>query len=207
MLSKPGFDLNSSEEKIYKKLNTPVKIQDFLDSLKTNFEKEGETCYSPRMVLKYKKAHCIEAAMLAASVLWYHGQKPLLLDLVTTDDDFDHVVCLFQIDGFWGAISKSNHAVLLYRDPIYKTIRELVLSYFHEYFLDSGKKTLRTYSEPFDLRKLAKDWVTSEKSLLYIGDALDESKHFKLLTGKQLRTLRKADNIQIKAGLITKHKK
>jgi hypothetical protein len=200
------FNLNKKEERIFQKLNSPQKIQDFLDRMPINFEKQGETCLSPREVLKQNRAHCIEAAYLAAAILWHHGQKPLLLDLVTTDGDFDHVVCLFKVNGFWGAISKSNHAVLLYRDPIYKTVRELVLSYFHEYFLDNGKKTLRTYSAPFDLRKYGTDWITLEKSLLYIADDLDGSKHFNILNKKQIAALRKADKIAIKAGLITAFK-
>lgn len=200
------FNLTSKEVKLFQKLDTPIKIQDYLDKLKINFEKTGETCRSPRQVLLRKKAHCIEAAFLAASIFWYHGRRPLLLDLVTTNDDFDHVVCLFQENGYWGAISKSNHAVLLYRDPIYKTIRELVLSYFHEYFLDDGKKTLRTYSEPFDLRKFGTDWIITDKSLLRIANAFDRSPHHKIVGSKQIKRLRKADKISIKAGKLTTFK-
>ncbi len=143
---------NKSEIKLFKKLNSPQKIQDFLNGLRFNFELKGETCFSPRMVIKYKTAHCMEGAMLAAAILEFHGHKPWLMDLRSTDADFDHVVCVFKKFGCFGAISKTNHAVLRYREPVYKNIRELAMSYFHEYFLDNGKKTLREHSELFDLR-------------------------------------------------------
>jgi hypothetical protein len=94
----------------------------------------------------------MEGALLAAAILEFHGHKPLLLDLRSTNDDLDHVVALFKQFGCWGAISKTNHVVLRYREPVYKTLRELAMSYFHEYFLDNGKKTLREYSVPFDLK-------------------------------------------------------
>ncbi len=141
------------EIKVFKSLDSPKKIQDFLAfKIRHNPAKDGVECRSPREVLKIGKAHCMEGALLAAAILEFHGYKPFLLDLRSTDDDLDHVVALFKQFGCWGAISKTNHAVLRYREPIYKTIRELSLSYFHEYFLDSGRKTLREYSAPFDLR-------------------------------------------------------
>src|SRR3989344_6349937 len=120
----PAKDIK--EFKIFKKLNSPSKIQDFLNEIPINFEKKGETCKSPLVVLKSNNAHCIEGAMLASAALWYHGEKPLLLDLKTSNDDEDHVVALFKANNRWGAISKTNHAVLRYRDPIYLSVRELV---------------------------------------------------------------------------------
>jgi hypothetical protein len=202
------YDLTSRERKVFERLNTPQKIQDFLGQLPQNFYESSETCYSPRMVLKKKRAHCFEGALFAASALWYHGQKPLLLDLVADSYDYDHVVALFKQDGCWGAISKTNYAVLRYREPIYKTIRELVLSYFHEYFLDDGRKTLRKYSQPFDLRKFSQDnWIVSDKPMWYIGDVLDDSPHLPILNNRQIKNLRKADPIEIKAGKLRQWKK
>jgi hypothetical protein len=125
------------ELKIFKKLDNPKKIQDFLEKIPVNFRK---TLRSPMMVLRKNNAHCLEGALLAASVLAFHGEKPLLLDLRANDRDFDHVVALFKRNNCWGAISKTNHAVLRYREPVYKNIRELAMSYFHEYFDDNGKK-------------------------------------------------------------------
>ena len=118
------FGLNEKEMKILKKLNTPKKIQDFLDKIPINFEEDGkDTCMSPRVVLRKGKAHCIEGAIFAALCLKLNGEKPLLVDLTATPKDFDDVICVFQRNGFWGSISKTNHAVLRYREPIYKSIR------------------------------------------------------------------------------------
>ncbi|MEK7077182.1 MAG: hypothetical protein AAB967_03045 [Patescibacteria group bacterium] len=191
-----------------RRLDTPKKVQDFLDTLPINFEKKGETCMSPRMVLRERKAHCMEGAMCAASAFWLHGERPLLLDLKTADPDVDHVVAPFRAHGCWGAVSKTNHAVLRYREPVYKTIRELALSYFHEYFLDNGKKTMRSFSRPFDLRKFRRrGWTTSEKDLWYISDALDESPHEQILSRAAQKGLRRADPVEIKAGKLTEWKK
>jgi hypothetical protein len=202
-----NLGLNSTEIKLYKKLNTPAKIQDYLDSIRFNFETKGETCNSPRMMLREKRAHCIEGAFFAASVLWFHGQKPLLLDLVAHDTDFDHVVALFKQNNRWGAISKTNHNVLRWRDPVYLNVQELAMSYFHEYFLDDGRKSLQSFSQPFDLSKFGTDWVTSEISLLPIADKLDMSRHVQILTSAMHKTLRLASNIEIKAGEQVEWKK
>ncbi len=195
------------EFKLFAKLKTPEKIQDFLDTLPINFEKSGETLKSPREVLLRKNAHCMEGALFAAAALWYHGKKPFILDLRTTDDDMDHVVALFKEKGLWGAISKTNHAVLRYRDPIYKTIRELVLSYFHEYFLDTGEKTLREYSRPFDLRRYGSEWLTASQNLWHISDALDQSPHHVIIDTRNARRLRRASEVEIRAGKLVEYKK
>ena len=109
------FGLTQTETAILRRLSTPEKIQDFLDALPINHEKRGDTCMSPRQVLREGKAHCIEGAMLAALALWMHGEEPLLLDLTTLRYDDDHVVALYRRNGFWGAISKTNHAVLRFQ--------------------------------------------------------------------------------------------
>ncbi|MEQ1561715.1 MAG: hypothetical protein ABL899_03295, partial [Nitrospira sp.] len=122
--------------------------------------------------------------------------------------DYDHVVSVFRIDGFFGAISKTNHGVLRYREPVYKTVRELAMSYFHEYFLNNGQKTLREYSDPFDLNYFNKiNWRTSEKDLSEIHEHLDKIKHHKILSQKQIKNLRKADKIEIEAGKLVEYKK
>lgn len=193
---------------LYKRLNSPKKIQDFLNSLKINFEEEGDTCMSPRMVLKKGKAHCIEAALLAAVALRFHGREPLIVDLEANRKDFDHVIAVFKRNGKWGAISKTNHAVLRYREPVYKDIRELVMSFFHEYFLDNGKKTLRRYSLPVDLKKFDKlGWMTSEEEVWYVADHLTKVKHFDILNRAQISALRRADKIEIEAGKLVVEKR
>lgn len=188
---------------IFKKLAAPAEIQDYLNTIPFNFEKDGETCRSVEESLGAGTAHCFEGALIAAYALERLGHKPLLLDLKTTTNDFEHVVALFKVDGCWGAISKTNHAVLRYREPVYKTIRELVMSYFHEYFLADGRKTLRSYSKPFNLKKFGTHWVDSKEPLWDIDRALDRSPHIDILTQKQIKNLRRADKIEIQAGEIT----
>ena len=201
------FNLNKEELKLLKKLNSPKKIQDFINKLEINFEKDGESCMSPRKVLENKKAHCIEGALLAYLALKLNNQKAYLVDLKTIKDDFEHVLCVFKKHNCWGAISKTNHAVLRYREPIYRTIRELVMSYFHEYTDDKGRKTLRSFSLPVSLDKFKWDWVTNEKDLWGIHDYLDKVKHFSILSRKQIVGLRKADEIERKAGEIVEWKR
>ena len=199
---------NYRELNIFKKLNNPQKVQDYINKVRVNFELDGETYLSPREVLRQKRAHCAEGAILAAVIFWYHGAKPLLLDMKTTPNDVEHVVALFKKNEFWGAVSKTNHAVLRYREPIYKTIRELALSYFHEYFKDNGQKTLRSYSDPFDLSKIKdKSWLVTKENLWNLIDRLDASKHHKILKPWQIKNLRKADVIEILAGKLVEQKK
>jgi len=208
------YDYNKEELDLFNKLSTPPKIQDFLNSLPFNFEKQGkktvETCMSPRMVIRQKAAHCMEGAIFAAAALEFHGRTPWVLDLRATAKpfDYDHVVAVFQENGYFGAVSKTNHAVLRYREPVYASVRELVMSFFHEYFLNDGRKTLREYSGPFDLSHFDKiQWRTSEKNLFEIPKHLDRVKHYPILSQKQIKNLRKADKIEIEAGRIVEWKK
>src|SRR3989344_3125367 len=202
--TKNMFGLSPRELRILQKLTTPAKIQDFLDSLPMNHEKKGETHMSPRRVLREKKAHCIEGALLAAVALWLHGEPPLLLDLVSAPEDDDHVVALYKRNGYWGAISKTNHATIRFRDPVYKTIRELALSYFHEWFMNTnGVKTLRSYSQPLHLRELGPNWVTSSKDLWHVDKMLDALPHHPVVPKGNKRYIRKADRMERRAGGIT----
>ncbi|MCX6749678.1 MAG: hypothetical protein NTW17_02965 [Candidatus Pacearchaeota archaeon] len=201
------FGLNKKELKILKSLNTPRKIQDFLNKIPINFEEKGDTCMSPHMVLKKNKAQCMEGAMLAAACLRINREKPLVVDLTANAKDFDHVICVFKRKGKWGAIGKTNHAVLRYREPIYKDIRELVMSFFHEYLDDYGKKNLRGYSLPVDLSMFDYlNWINSEDELWEIPEYLANAKHFNILNKSQIAGLRKADNIEIEAGKLTEFK-
>jgi len=187
------FGLNHRETAILRKLSTPRKIQDFLDRLPINFEKHGDTHMSPRRVLRERKAHCVEGALLAATALWMRGTPPLLLDLKTIEFDDEHVVALFKENGRWGAISKTNHAVVRYRDPIYKSVRELAVSYYHEYFRDhDGLKTLFSFSRPFDLRTLGDYWVTAEQDLWELDDVLNRVPHYRFLPKKNEHLIRRA---------------
>lgn len=202
------FGLSKSELKIFKKFSTPIKIQDFLDKIPMNWEKRGETYFSPRRAFKAKKMHCLEGALVAAVALWLRGEKPLLLDLKAKGDD-DHVVALYRRNGYWGAISKTNHAALRFRDPVYKTLRELALSYFHEYFRNrDGKKILVSYSsKPFNLRGLGVKWITAEKNLHYVAEAIDFAPHKQIYPKKNQRFIRPADKLERCAGKIIEWKR
>jgi hypothetical protein len=189
-----------SERRVFEALSSPQKIQDFLDSLPINFQ---ETMLSPRQVLKQRRAHCLEGALLAAAALQYHGQPPLVVDLLADNTDEDHVIAVFKQYGRLGAISKTNHIVLRYREPIYKTLRELVVSYFHEYFTHDGKKTLRRFSRPVNLSRFDQQgWQTSMADLWYIDHYLDTVPHYELLRPRQIQRLRRAHPIEIRAGKL-----
>ncbi|MFA6177900.1 MAG: hypothetical protein WC694_03365 [Candidatus Paceibacterota bacterium] len=190
-----------------RKLNTPARVQDFLDGLRFNFEKGGETLKSPIFTLRTRNAHCFEGALLGAYILSLHGFKPYLMHFKVMKGDYDHVITLFKVGGFWGALSKTNHAVLRYREPIYKNVRELAMSYFHEYFLNNRKKTLRQYSALLDLNTCEKDWAISEDNLWYIDKKLDRIKHYDIVPKAYLKKLRKADKIEIEATKIVEFKK
>ena len=163
---------------------------------------------SPRRVLRERKAHCIEGAMLAALALRIHGHRPLVLDMTAAKFDSDHVITIFKQDSYWGAISKTNHATIRFRDPVYRTLRELALSYFHEYFLNTdGKKTLKSYSRPLDLLRFGEAWATAEEDLWDIALALDDLPHYALVPEANRRKLRPASWIEREAGEIVEWKK
>ena len=199
--------LSRAEFSVLARLSTPEKIQGFLDALPANFEIGGQTCLSVREVLRRRRAHCIEGAMLAACALWVQGEPPLLMDL-RAERDYDHVVVLFRRNGHWGAISKTNPPVLRWRDPVYRSLRELAMSYLHEYANDRAQKTLRSYSRPFDLRRLdPRIWVTNGKNCWDVGEAVDEIRHYRLVTGKQARGLRLRDAMERRADALLQHRR
>lgn len=199
--------LYPAERRVFAKLSTPQKVQDYLDTLKFNFEESGETQMSPRRILQTKKAHCFEGAIFAAAALAYHGREVWLVDLRSSPRDHDHVVALFTERGRWGAISKTNHAVLRWRDPVYSNVRELGMSYFHEYFIQDGTKTMLSYSAPFSLARYAPArWVVAAEDLDWLGEALDDSPHFPIAPKKVLQRLRKASPIERKVGEVVEHR-
>lgn len=197
-------DLSRDERRILRTLDAPWKIQEFLNATPVNHEPEGDTCLSPRRVLREKRAHCMEGAMLAALALRFHGEKPLVVDMMGTADDCDHVIAVYRRNGHWGAISKTNHSVLRYREPVYRTLREMMMSYFHEYSSQAtGKKTLRSYSMPVDLSRFDRlGWMTREDDVWEIPEYLADVRHVPLLTRAQIMALRKADAMELRAGEI-----
>lgn len=185
------------------RLRTPSRIQDFINGIPTNRERHRETCTSPKVTLERNTAHCMEGALVAALALAMQGHKPLILDLKATPPDVDHVAAVFRLGRRWGAITKTNHAVLRYREPIYRDIRELAMSFFHEYFLHDGRKTLRSFStRPFDLSRWKGDWMTGDDDLWDLSDAIDTAPHTPILSREQIRRLRRADRVEIRAGRL-----
>src|SRR3989338_9525444 len=195
--------LSPAERAVFEKLQSPVDVQNYLDRLPINFELAGDTIFSPRKVLREKKVHCVEGAVFAAASLAYQGKPPYLLDIQTVPHDDDHVVALFKEAGRGGAISKTNHTILRWRDPVYKTVRELAMSYFHEYFLEHRRKTMRAYSRPFNLSRYAPHWVTSEADLDQLIIDLDDSPHSPVAPRHAMRRLRNAHPIETKVLTIT----
>jgi hypothetical protein len=183
------------------RLKTPERIQDYVNAIPINFEPDGDTCLPVAEVLRQQRAHCIESAFVAACALWLHGQPPLLMDLKAEGDE-DHVVALFRHGECWGAVSKSNHVWLRWRDPIYRNLRELALSYFHEY-VSRQSKTLWSYSVPFDLRRFdPKIWISGKEDCWEIAWRLDNTRHYPLITRSQAKHLRRRDPIEIRAGKL-----
>lgn len=204
-LSQADSGLSERDFRTLARLASPIAIQDFLDAIPMNWEKHGETLYSPKNVLAHKKAHCFEGALLAAAALWTHGEPPVIMNLSARleSGDQDHVVALYKRDGRWGAIGKTNHASIRFRDPVYKTLRELALSFFHEWFLNStGEKTLECYSKPLDLSRFGSGWVASDEDLWMFNDALSERTHYDLLMKRTWRHVRRADAMELAAGRL-----
>ena len=194
-----AIGLTREETDIFRKLNTPEKIQDFLTSIPINFEPQGDTCYSARLALQMNRCHCIEAAFIAAGALLLHGEKALLLDFQAHGDD-DHVLALFKNGKHWGAISKSNSIWLRWRDPVYASPRELAMSYFHEY-VNETHKTLRRISKPFDIGKYDPDyWLTSQENCWSMAQEIDACPHVDLISEAQARKLKLRDSLETKAG-------
>lgn len=197
--------LSPAEFRALERLSTPEKIQAFLNALPANFEPDGDTALSVREVLKQRRAHCIEGAMLAALALWIQGEPPLLLDLEAVRD-YDHVVALFRRGGRWGAISKTNHVSLRYRDPVYRSVRELAMSYFHEYANRRGEKTLRGYSRAFDLRRIdPKLWVTNGTNCWIVAEMLNATHHYPLIARRHEPHLRTRDRLERQALKLRDH--
>ena len=201
-----ALGLSAGEYRTLARLRTPEAIQSFVNDIPANHELDGETIASVREVLRTRRAHCIEGAFVAACALWIHGDPPLLLHLDCDPRDFPHVVALFRRNGCYGAISKSNGAVLRYRDPVYRSLRELALSYLHEYFDRHGRKTLRSYSSAFDLRRVDPAlWVTQPDACEAVHDRLAALPHHPLLTPAQQRLLARRDRFERTAARLVEH--
>ncbi len=180
----------AAESAFIRQFGKPSDIQRFLDSVPYNPEAE---CRSPRKVIAEQKAHCFEGALFAAAMLREIGHKPLILDMMAENDD-DHVIAVFRVGKRWGAIAKSNTTALRYREPVYRSVRELVMSYFDFYFNTFGDKSLRSWSRPVDLTRFdSRAWAFTDEDLEYIGDYLTVIRHYPVMDAESILNLERAD--------------
>jgi len=175
-------ELTAAELAVFRRrLDTPAKVQRFLDEIPYNIEADEETFRSPRRVLADRTANCIEGAVLAAAALRVQGDPPLIMDLTAVRDE-DHVIAVFRRQGLWGAIATSKFTGLRYREPVYRTVRELAMSYFEQYFNLAGERTLRGYGRPVNLARFDRwHWMTSAEDLWSIAEHLERIPHVPLL--------------------------
>jgi hypothetical protein len=188
------------------RLTTPQRIQAFVNAIPINHEADGDTVLSVREVLRQRRAHCIEGAFVAACALWIHGTPPLVMHMDCDPCDYPHVVALFRSRRAWGAISKSNGAVLRHRDPVYHSLRELALSYFHEYCDRRGRRTLRSYTAAFDLRRIdPKRWVTCADACSDVDARLAGLRHYPLVSARQAARLSRRDPFERRAAALVEY--
>lgn len=195
----PAIVWSEEETGFLKGFDHPWSVQLFLDSIDYNPDYE---CRSPRWVIRKRSAHCFEGALFAAAALDFMGRKPLIVDMKAFNDD-DHVIAVFREDGFWGAVAKSNFTSLRYREPVYISLRELIMSYFDFFFNIKGEKSLRSYSVPFDLSVYnERQWATTDDDLEYIGNKIESLHHYRVITDKMTEKLKPASLSMINAGLL-----
>jgi len=197
-VSDPLNQFTARELRALRALRTPAGIQRFLDSLDYHL---ADTSWSPRRVLRERTAHCLEGAIFAAAALRVLGFPPLLLDMEAKQDT-DHVIAIFKVRGHWGAVAQSNYAGCRWREPVYRSLRELAMSYFEDYYNMRGERSMRTYSRPVNLARFDKrHWMTSENNIWFIAEYLCDIPHIRLLKPAQERSLSRVDRRSFEAGL------
>jgi hypothetical protein len=191
--------LNKKQLKALLALTSPAKIQEFLDGIPYSSE---DVYRSPASVLRDNQAHCFDGALFAAAALRRLGYPPRIVYMIAVRDD-DHLLAVFQRNGYWGTVAKSNCVGLRYREPIYRSLRELVMSYFEDYFNTESEKTLRSYTMPIDLSRYDHlDWMTSDANLEIVADGLDKPRKFKVLTEDMTANLAPVDKRSYDAGFL-----
>ncbi len=199
-----SWGLTPAELRKLRSLKTPYGIQRFLDAMPYHLE---DSAWSPRVVLRENTAHCYEGALFAAAALRVIGYPPLLWDL-EAEHDTDHVLAIYQVDGHWGAVAKSNFTGCRFREPVYRSLRELALSYFNIYFNLRGERTLRTFSRPIQMKRFDPlHWMSSEKPVWFVAEYLLTISHYKLITGEQAKRLHRVDNRLFRAECVDRAEK
>ena len=197
-----AFDqvLTESEREIVATLSTPAKIQAFLDELPYSTE---HIYRCPLRVLRDRRAHCFDGALFSAAILRCLGNPPLILDMLPNDRDDDHMLAIYKSNGYWGAIAKSNFVGLRFREPIYRTLRELIMSYFEQFYNVEREKTLRSYTLPLNLKAFDQlDWMTKDDFLERIAHRLDRVRRVPVLTEGMTSDLSLVDERSYRAGLL-----
>ncbi|MFN0151853.1 MAG: hypothetical protein ACKVU1_14230 [bacterium] len=198
------FGFTASEARLLRGLSPAWRIQKFLDEI--DYDVAGKSCRSPRRVLRERSAQCLDGALFAAAALRLQGHPPLVLDFEAERDD-DHVIAVFRQNGCWGAIARSNYSGLRFREPIFKTVRELALSYFESYFNLRREKTLRRYSRPVSLARFDRlSWMTCEENLWCVSDFLFTVRHYRIISPRVERALGPVDRRLFDAGLVGRAK-
>ncbi len=192
--------MNESERQLFATLTTPTKIQDFLDKISYSAE---HIYRCPLRVLREQVAHCFDGALFAAIALRRLGNPPIILEMVPNNRDDDHLLALYKRNGYWGAVAKSNFVGLRFREPIYRTLHELVMSYFEQFYNVKREKTLRSYSLPLNLKAFDRwGWMTSDDPLERIVQRLDRVRKIPLLTQPMISNLSLVDERSYRAGLF-----
>lgn len=192
--------LNAQERRLLYTLDSPYRIQTFLNAVPYSCD---PIYRSPLQVIRERKAHCFDGALFAAAALRRLGYPPLILDMLTDGLDDEHLLALFKVDGHWGAVAKSNTVVLCYREPVYRSLRELVMSYFDFYYSIKGVKTLRGYTVPLNLEAFDDlEWEVSDRGLERIADRTEEIRRFTLLTPAMLAGLSPVEGLLYEAGYM-----
>jgi len=194
-----NFGFTPKEMRKLRSLKDPHGIQKFLDALPYHL---ADTAWSPRAVLRAQTAHCFEGAIFAAAALRANGFPPLVFDLEAVADT-DHVIAIYRQHGHWGAVAKSNFTGLRYREPVYRSLRELAMSYFDVFFNLRGERTLRTFSRPVNMARFDRlEWMTTEKPLWFIADYLLTIHHYKVLRPGMAERLHRLDDRLFRAGCV-----
>ena len=193
-----SFGLSPRDHRTLNSLKTPSQIQKFVDSITYDY---ADSARSAARTLRERRGHCLEGALLAAAALRVQGHPPLIMDLEAVRDD-DHVLAVYRENGLWGSIAKSNFAGLRFRAPVYRTLRELALSYVDHYYNLRGERTLRAYSRPINLKRFDRqNWMTWDEDVWFVVDALVAAKHYPLFPDKVARTLPRMDRRSFEAGM------
>jgi len=194
------FGLTGRDAAFLRRLSPPWKIQQYLDDI--DYDVAAAGCRSPRRVLREGRVQCMDGALFAAAALRVQGHPPLIVDLEAEQDN-DHVLAVFKSHGCWGAVARSNYAGLRYREPVFRTIRDLALSYLEAYFNLRREKTLRRFSAPVNLARFdGRGWMTSEEDLWYVPEYLVDVRHHRLLPPALERGLAPVDRRSFDAGLV-----